>query len=383
MTLPWFKFNPQAVLAQLSGVSAEGRGIALTLMSVAWSSERPGFAQRNGRPIPPAFLAQMSGARDAESYARALAELESAGFISAHPRTHIVCVTMLVDLATERLAERVKKGAQRAKSNNANKNVPKVSLECPGDVPPMSPGELRRKKREGRVPPMLTHGPPVGGAADKPPLEAESEPIHPPAGKEGPSRTSGVEEFEKAPGFLEFPLRDGSTWPISAKTRNILAESFPELDVDAEIRAAWGWCNTAPKAKLKTANGMPKFLNGWCGRARATLGIVRSVAAASRQPANGYRNDGAPAQAPPEPPPPLQPIPTREHPEWPAMRDRLREGIDQDSWEAFFGDVRGVEDGEGVLLVFRNRLVAGHVLGQHSDAIAEAAGETPWRATAP
>jgi hypothetical protein len=44
-------------------------------------------------------------------------------------------------------------------------------------------------------------------------------------------------------------------------------ETFPNLDVEAECRKAWQWCQDNP-TKRKTARGIPAFLTRWLGRAQ-------------------------------------------------------------------------------------------------------------------
>jgi hypothetical protein len=45
----------------------------------------------------------------------------------------------------------------------------------------------------------------------------------------------------------------------------VLRESYPAVDIDAQLREARAWCVTNA-TKRKTADGMPKFLNRWMAR---------------------------------------------------------------------------------------------------------------------
>ncbi len=68
---------------------------------------------------------------------------------------------------------------------------------------------------------------------------------------------------------LEWPLRDGGMW---APTEDLVVSwinAYPSIDVLAECHKSIAWCKSN-KPKQKTAAGMPKHVNEWLGRARAT-----------------------------------------------------------------------------------------------------------------
>lgn len=85
---------------------------------------------------------------------------------------------------------------------------------------------------------------------------------------EPPKAASGP-TILRAP-VLVFPTvggkrRNGTDWPLSEEKLAEYVESFPGVDVLAELRKARQWCIDTP-TKRKTWDGMAKFLSGWLGR---------------------------------------------------------------------------------------------------------------------
>jgi hypothetical protein len=64
-----------------------------------------------------------------------------------------------------------------------------------------------------------------------------------------------------------FVLRTGKDWKLPQAKLDEYKEAFPRLDVEAELLKAGQWLNDNP-SRRKTANGMPRFLGGWLGRAK-------------------------------------------------------------------------------------------------------------------
>ena len=63
-----------------------------------------------------------------------------------------------------------------------------------------------------------------------------------------------------------FPVVGKSqTWGLTESLAAELAAAYPDVDVVAEARKALAWVTTNTR---KTARGMPRFLNGWMGRAQ-------------------------------------------------------------------------------------------------------------------
>ena len=52
--------------------------------------------------------------------------------------------------------------------------------------------------------------------------------------------------------------------------------AYPALDILSEIQRAKSWVDSNPSRK-KTANGMPKFLNSWLGRAQDGMGTRKAT----------------------------------------------------------------------------------------------------------
>ena len=64
---------------------------------------------------------------------------------------------------------------------------------------------------------------------------------------------------------FDFPVvgdPEAVTWTCPQTLFDLMAESYPNLDTTAVMRAARAWC-IANCQNRKTAGGMPKFLNGW------------------------------------------------------------------------------------------------------------------------
>lgn len=70
------------------------------------------------------------------------------------------------------------------------------------------------------------------------------------------------------PALLTFPtVGKSKEWHLTQPLVNTLAAAFPHLDILAECRKALAWAEVNP-GNRKTPEGMPKFLNGWMGRAQ-------------------------------------------------------------------------------------------------------------------
>lgn len=71
-----------------------------------------------------------------------------------------------------------------------------------------------------------------------------------------------------APAVIRFPT-DGQvrSWDLTPAKLAEYADTFPALDVPAEVRKALQWLRDNPDRR-KTARGMPAFLGRWLGRAQ-------------------------------------------------------------------------------------------------------------------
>ncbi len=68
-------------------------------------------------------------------------------------------------------------------------------------------------------------------------------------------------------------------YTFTTDERDRLAKSFPDLDVEGEVRRAYAWIQ-ANTSRRKTAGGMRRFLTGWLSR---TTNKVRPMAPTSRE----------------------------------------------------------------------------------------------------
>lgn len=69
------------------------------------------------------------------------------------------------------------------------------------------------------------------------------------------------ETADRGPELL-FPCTGGKTWALWEDKLAEYCKTFPDVDVEAECRRAWQWCQDHP-AKQKTARAMPQFMSRW------------------------------------------------------------------------------------------------------------------------
>ena len=74
---------------------------------------------------------------------------------------------------------------------------------------------------------------------------------------------------EKAATGHRFTLKGDMTWDLPADLLATLTRAHPAKDLSGELDRAAAWLSCNP-AKRKTAQGMPRFLNGWLRRADPT-----------------------------------------------------------------------------------------------------------------
>lgn len=119
----------------------------------------------------------------------------------------------------------------------------------------------------GQIPPNGEHGEP-NSALNSPPAPAPAPNNHlfemvapspPPEASEPPP----VLVFPCVPGRKKKPTE----WSLSQTKLAEYRESFPGVDVLAELRKARQWCIDNP-AKRKTYDGTPAFLTRWLGKAQ-------------------------------------------------------------------------------------------------------------------
>jgi hypothetical protein len=67
----------------------------------------------------------------------------------------------------------------------------------------------------------------------------------------------------------QFPVRDGFMWEPSGALWKLICDFYDTTFVQDECALAAMWL-TANPSRMKTARGMPRFLNGWLSRASAS-----------------------------------------------------------------------------------------------------------------
>lgn len=86
--------------------------------------------------------------------------------------------------------------------------------------------------------------------------------------------------------YPDFPVKAGAhteagLWRASPGDIQSWGITYPALDIEAEMRAAWQWVKDNLRRR-KTADGMTKFLGGWLGRSERqrtrTQEIIRARA---------------------------------------------------------------------------------------------------------
>jgi hypothetical protein len=81
----------------------------------------------------------------------------------------------------------------------------------------------------------------------------------------GSGSGSGSKELRSCVVVMEFPTHGKKkSWDLTEEFLEECKQAFPGLDVLAETRKALAWLKAN---RLKTAKGMPRFLNSWLSRA--------------------------------------------------------------------------------------------------------------------
>lgn len=78
------------------------------------------------------------------------------------------------------------------------------------------------------------------------------------------------------PEVCRFPLLGGHMWALGLRQFEAWQQTYPRLDLLTECRSAASWLAANP-GRMKTAKGMPRFLDQWFKRATRALPIARSV----------------------------------------------------------------------------------------------------------
>jgi hypothetical protein len=84
----------------------------------------------------------------------------------------------------------------------------------------------------------------------------------------------------------QFPVREGFMWEPSGKLWALICDFYDATFIADECKLALLWL-TANPTRLKTARGMPRFLNAWLARASA-------APVTNPRPDEGMRGDNTP-----------------------------------------------------------------------------------------
>jgi len=133
-SLPWLKFYPSDWLSDsVAGCSLAAQGLWLRMLFIAHNSQRYGYLEMDGKPIPDEQLFRRCGCSSVEEYRNLFAELQAAGVPSRTEAGVIYCRRMVRD-QQERTA-----AAERQRKHRSH-----------APVTPMSQGEVRSQKSEIR-----------------------------------------------------------------------------------------------------------------------------------------------------------------------------------------------------------------------------------------
>jgi len=126
-SLPWLQFYPSDWLSDsVAGCSLAAQGLWLRMLLVAHNSQRYGYLEMDGKPIPDELLFRRCGCANVEEYRNLLAELCTAGVPSRTSEGIIYSRRMARDQKERDSAA----GRQRKHRSHAS-------------VTPMSQGEVR------------------------------------------------------------------------------------------------------------------------------------------------------------------------------------------------------------------------------------------------
>ena len=91
--------------------------------------------------------------------------------------------------------------------------------------------------------------------------------------------------------LCHFPVKGGEhPWPLTAEALAPLIDAYPTLDVSAECLQAKAWLEANPQ-RLKTARGLPRFLNAWLSRSQRTRAQSRPRNGSPRSAGMGWFDD--------------------------------------------------------------------------------------------
>lgn len=155
--------------------------------------------------------------------------------------------------------KRVQCGVQSGDKAGVNGGINRVQNGCKGGEPPILILDLEEPLPVPGPNPEIQEA--ASAACGEPSQETDSPLID--------STTLAVVAGPLEPSCFSFPTKGkgGKTWTLPQVKLDEYHEVYPDLDVDAQIRAARQWCRDNP-TKQKTPKGMPGFLTRWLNKAQ-------------------------------------------------------------------------------------------------------------------
>ena len=91
--------------------------------------------------------------------------------------------------------------------------------------------------------------------------------------------------------IYKLPLNIKNTYyPVTQDEIDFYKTIYPNVDVEQEYRNMMGWCNANPK-KLKTKDGIKRFINTWLSKEQDKGGISKEEREAKVRSQNAYADD--------------------------------------------------------------------------------------------
>jgi hypothetical protein len=159
--MPWLQFYPADWLSDaVSGCSPAAKGIWIDMLCVMHASQRYGYLEAEGKPIPDEFMFRRCGCASVEQYRNLLAELFYAGVPSRTPEGVIYSRRMVRD-------------EKERSSTAARVRRFREKRSCNADVTPQK-SEIRSQRSEVREKQNPTAKPAPLSVSTHDPLERET-----------------------------------------------------------------------------------------------------------------------------------------------------------------------------------------------------------------
>ena len=135
-SLPWLQFYPSDWLSDsVAGCSLAAQGLWLRMLFIAHNSQRYGYLEMDGRPIPDEQLFRRCGCSSIEEYRNLFAELQAAG-VPSRTEAGVIFSRRMARDQQERDA-----AAERKRQSRASHAL----------VTPVSQGEVRSQSHKSET----------------------------------------------------------------------------------------------------------------------------------------------------------------------------------------------------------------------------------------